>query len=179
MEQPGPAGPLVVSSVIGRQQYLRLIRQIMRALPRSRRSRVTRTLLFHCGLFLIFFFSWRRLGTGTALVAAVVVTAAFLACRAGSRAWLKWRVFRRMWVDREKSLTAPGTMTLDEAGLHHVVPGAFAVSHPWSAVEGVVDGGDMIAVGFSSYSWTMIALPPDAGIAARVRGFIATHVPTR
>jgi hypothetical protein len=164
VEQADRLDPLVLSSVLRRDDFLRLSRRIARP-----RVWLLRWVLL--ALFVIYGIAQFIVGSpawgGGFLFGAIVF------------AGLAWWQPYRLWKAQEKMLTTPGTVTLDDAGVHRVVPGVHDARVPWSSIDAAVDGGSVVGLRLNRYSWLMISLPGDPPAAARVRALIAEHVPAR
>ncbi|MGB9376083.1 MAG: hypothetical protein WCB04_01060 [Mycobacteriales bacterium] len=158
---------LTLDSAVSRDQFVRLHRRLLRRQARVS-PWVTIALIALIGLVLLAV-DVSVLGMSSRIAAGTTLLIA------GGVALLLWRQPYQLWTRQAKLLGAPGTLTLDDSGVHRVVPGGVDARVPWSSVESTVDVGDVLGLRTSRYSWLMLPLPAEPDVAARARAILAEH----
>ncbi|PZS32303.1 MAG: hypothetical protein DLM59_08415 [Pseudonocardiales bacterium] len=154
MESTETHGSLVIPSALTRDEYVELSRLLQRKQLRLPMWLAVAGLIVCGGIAVAF---------GPRLVGACIVL--FVALLVA----LTWRQPYRLWSAQAQRLTAPGTVTLDDAGVARDVPGVVEGRVPWSRIASAVDTGRVVGLKLSRYEWIMFALPGDPAVARRLR----------
>ena len=159
---------VVLDSALSRDQFVRVHRLLLRR--QSRASPLVIVVLLVIVALVLVVVDSPVLGVSSRAMAAVV---GFIAVMV---AVLIWRQPYRLWTGQEKLLASEGTLTLDADGVFRMVPGVVEARIPWSSIEATVDGGDVLGLRTSRYTWLMVPLPDDPDAAARAREMLAKHM---
>jgi len=163
---------VVTASALRREDYLQLARALRRRNARAPLWAVAAVPLLLTGVFL--FVASRVSGgwvTGLQMLSGwlAACTVVFVASTLLQP--------KRLWSAQRERLTAPGTVTFDDAGVGRDVPGVVAARVPWSRIAAVVDTGPAVGLQIGRYEWIMVALPADPALAARLRDVLHSHGP--
>ncbi len=167
MEQGPGQAEVVMSSVVGRKQFVRLHRRLQRGeLGPGRISLGVLALVAVVALVAVRQ-PFGAVGSPTFIMVLLALTLGI--------GIAFWRQPYRLWHTQADKLAAPGNVTLDDEGVHRVVSGGMDARIPWSDIELGVDAGDVLGLRITRYSWILLPLPDDPQLAADVRDVVTQH----